>query len=165
MTINIAPVTVWASSLCAAAIVCTALSMLAPKNGLGKLFKMITSAFFIICMLAPLSSLPSLISTGFEKGETNLSRSEELNETMRNQISAQAESAILAIIRNVFDSNGVDINIQKVSVNMDTGTDDRIYISSVTLYIDEESASQTAIIKQIAQQALGVGVDVKIQKN
>ena len=50
----------WAIALCAAAVGCSLLHMLAPKGGMGRLFKLIIAAFFLCCMIAPLMNLKSM---------------------------------------------------------------------------------------------------------
>ena len=63
----------WAAGLCVAAVGCTALQMLAPKGGLGKLFRLIIAAFFLCCMASPLLSLKDI--RGLSIGSTgNLRR-------------------------------------------------------------------------------------------
>lgn len=47
--------------LCVAAIGC-ALCELAPKDGLGKIFKLMLGAFFLCCMAMPLLELGSITS-------------------------------------------------------------------------------------------------------
>ena len=43
----------WAIALCAAAIGCTLLQILAPKDGMGRIFKLLIAAFFLCCLAAP----------------------------------------------------------------------------------------------------------------
>ena len=52
----------WAAALCVAAIGCALMQMLAPKDGLGKIFKLMLAAFFLCCMAMPLLELGSITS-------------------------------------------------------------------------------------------------------
>lgn len=52
----------WAAALCVAAISCALMQMLAPKDGLGKIFKLMLGAFFLCCMAMPLLELGSITS-------------------------------------------------------------------------------------------------------
>ena len=60
-------ITQWAAGLCVAAVGCTALQMLAPKGGLGKLFRLLIAAFFLCCMVSPLLSLKDIRALSVDK--------------------------------------------------------------------------------------------------
>ena len=45
-----------------AAIGCALMQMLAPKDGMGKIFKLMLGAFFLCCMTMPLLQLRSILS-------------------------------------------------------------------------------------------------------
>ena len=56
----------WAAALCVAAIGCALMQMLAPKDGLGRIFKLMLGAFFLCCMVMPLLQMGSI--TGLDVG-------------------------------------------------------------------------------------------------
>ena len=150
-------VTSWAAALCVAAIGCTALQMLAPKGSLGRLFKMITAAFFICCMAVPLMSFRS-VDLNLDNIETEVSSNDDLN----NKVNKQFEEQVTAALKQVADSalEQYGIKVSKVKVNMDTNEDGSIYISGVILYLDKQDSSKCLVAKQVMEEKLGVEVKV-----
>lgn len=57
----------WAAALCVAAIGCALMQMLAPKDGLGRIFKLMLGAFFLCCMVMPLLQMGSITRPGCRK--------------------------------------------------------------------------------------------------
>ena len=149
----------WAAALCTAAVGCTALQMLAPKGGLGKLFKLITAAFFLLCLVSPLLSMKNLTSLSLDSLPSEVS-GEVLQERVQAQFEQQVNAALLETANNALKN--YDIQAAKMSVLMDTGEDGGIYITKITLYLDKQNASQAIAAKQVMEQRLGTEIKVEI---
>jgi hypothetical protein len=155
-------VTKWAAALCFAAIGCTALQMLAPKKGMGNIFRMITAAFFLCCMAAPLLSMKSILPINIDGIPQEVS-AEVIKERVKQQLHERVTEALFKQLDRAFKN--YDISLVKVEVNMDTEEDDSIYISGVVLYLDKQSSQKLMTAKEVAQGLLGVEVDVTIQQD
>ncbi len=148
----------WAIALCAAAIGCTILKSLAPKNGTGRLFHLMIAAFFLCCMAAPLLSLRSLSlsdlpAVDYEEPDSALS--ERVEEQMIRQMETTVKGLCDRFLKNY------DVTVEKVTVHTDTSADGRIYISHVTLFLDKQNVGKSLTVRQIMEQQLGVTVDVE----
>jgi hypothetical protein len=152
-------ITKWAAALCVAAIGCTAVQILAPKKGLGNIFKMIIAAFFLCCMVSPLLSIKSILNLNID----NLPRevaAEEIQRRVNQQFEQQVSISLQAKIEQVFKS--YDITLIKVEVNMDNAEDQSIYITNVVLYLDKQSRSKAIAAKQLAEDILGIEVTITV---
>lgn len=152
-------VTKWAAALCVAAIGCTVMQMLAPKGGLGKIFKLITAAFFLCCLISPLLSMKSILTlqTNDLPGEVSADvLQDRVKEQFKNQINIALQKAAEQTLANYH------IPIAKIEADMDTGADGSIYINSVTVYLDKQNIAMAVAAKQVLEQRLGVTVNVKI---
>ena len=151
----------WAISLCAAALVCTILGMTTPKNSTGGLFKIITAAFFLICMLTPLSRLPDLMNAVPPAAVPAPTANDTLNDTIADQLRSQTETAIMKILREPMAEHG--ILIKKVTITMDTDETGSIYINGITIFPDKQNNPPLLSVREIAERTLGTGVKIDIK--
>lgn len=152
-------VTSWAAALCAAAVGCTALQMLAPKGGLGRLFKLITAAFFICCLATPLLSMKSILKLDTDGLPDEVS-ADVLKERVNEQFKEQVTAAMQKVAKETLANYG--ITPAKVEVTMDTDENGSIYISDITIYLDKQSRYKAITAKQVMEQRLGVEVTVTV---
>lgn len=155
-------ITKWAAALCVAAIGCTALQMLAPKKGLGSIFKMITAAFFLCCLAVPLLSMNSILSLNIDSLPREVAAG-EIEERVQKQFEEQVASALKVKLEQAFKN--YNITLTEIEVNMDTGEDGSIYINEVVLYLDKQSQSEAIAAKQLAEDLLGIDVTIMIAEN
>ena len=152
-------VTKWAAALCVAAVGCAAMQMLAPKGGLGRLFKLITVAFFLCCMVSPLLSMKSILPLQMDGMPEEVSA-----DVLQERVKAQFKDQVTAAMQKVAEQTlaNYHIPLAKVEVGMDTKEDGSIYINSVTVYLDKQNSAKAIAAKQVMEQRLGVEVNVKI---
>lgn len=153
------PVVKWAAALCVAAVGCTALQILAPKGGMGRIFRLITAAFFLCCMASPLLSANSLINLDIGDMPSEVSN-DIIKERVKEQFEAQVNEALGRVAEQTL--NNYDIKLSKIEVNMDTGEGGSIYINGVVLYLDKQYRSKAIQAKQIMEERLNVEVTVLI---
>ena len=147
----------WAAALCAVAIGCTLLQMLAPKGGMGKIFRMITAAFFLCCLVSPLLNLKSLLKLDLESLPTEIQ-----SEMPENRLNEQVERQISAAVQRLTETTleGYGLSAEKIVTEMDTSEDGSIYIKRIILYLDKQNMAQSLTIRQLLEQRLGLEVDV-----
>ena len=152
-------VTGWAAALCTAAIGCTALHMLAPKGGLGKLLRLLTAAFFLCCMVSPLLELKNLLPLSLDSLPQEVSA-----EALQERVSAQCERQVTAALEKAAGQalERYSIAPAKVDVEMDIDDTGGIYITKIILYLDKHNADSMITAKQVMEQRLGVEVDVAV---
>lgn len=145
----------WAAALCVAAIGCALMQMLAPKDGMGKIFKLMLGAFFLCCMTMPLlqlrsisgldiGSLPSEVTTSCCRKRWTPSfaaRWKPRSDSWRRRRSKAAAS-----------------KQEKIAVTTDTSEDGGIYIQQVTIYLDKQNKPKALAAREVLEQQLGVSV-------
>lgn len=151
----------WAAALCVAAIGCTALQILAPKKGMGNIFKLITAAFFLCVMISPLLSGRSILNLNFNGIAREIS-ADEIQSRVVEQIENQVTVALKAKMDQVFKNYGIEL--RKVEVNMDIGENQSIYINNIVLYLDKQNRTKAIHAKQLAEEILGVEVTISIDE-
>ncbi len=149
----------WASALCVAALACAALQILAPKKGMGRIFRLITAAFFLCCMASPMLSIYSNLNLNVDNVPSEVS-ADIIQERVKQQFEQQVNAAMTSVAQQTLKN--YDIKLSKIQVNMDTGEDGSIYISGVVLYLDKQDRSKAIAAKQIMEQRLDVEVTVLI---
>ena len=145
----------WAAALCVAAIVCAMLQMLAPKEGTGKIFKLILSAFFLCCLIMPLLNAGSLTRLDISAlpGEV---QAELLEERVNQQLMRQVQETVEQLSRTVLESSGVEA--EKIEVKTDTSEEGSIYIQQVTVTLDKQSKPKALAAREVLEKQLGVNV-------
>ena len=149
----------WAIALCAAAVGCSLLHMLAPKNGMGKLFKMIIAAFFLCSLLAPLLSLKNVLRLDVQALPESVS-ADALQEQVNDQVVRQINAALLRVTNETLKNYGTQA--EKVTASTDTSEDGGICITQIILYMDKQHIHDAVTAKQVMEKRLEV--DVLIQE-
>ncbi len=145
----------WAAALCVAAIGCALMQMLAPKDGLGRIFKLMLGAFFLCCMGMPLLQMGSITSLDVGSLPSDVTN-ELLQEKVDAQLRRQVESAVVKLAETALANR--DVEAEKIAVTMDTSEDGGIYIQQVTIYLDKQNKPKALAVQQVLEQQLGVSV-------
>ena len=148
----------WAIALCAAAVGCSLLHMLAPKGGMGRLFKLIIAAFFLCCMIAPLMNLKSMTQLDIDALPEDV-RADVLQERVNGQVERQINAALLRVTNDTLKN--YNTQAEKVVAKTDTSADGSIYIRQVVVSLDKKNANRAAEVRQILESRLGVDVTVQ----
>ncbi len=150
----------WAGAVCMAAAGITALHMLVGKEGAGRVFRLLTAAFFLLAVFSPLLTLKgdflSLPDTGFQTAAPSVLIDKNLD-----QLEQATEDILLQTVNTTF--HNYDLNAQKVEVMMDNSEDGSISITSITVYLDKADSLQRVWAKQIAEQRLGTEVIIAME--
>ncbi len=148
----------WAIALCAAAVACSLLHMLTPKNGLGKIFRMLLAAFFICCLITPLLSLKGMLPLELEDLPDSASSS-ALQERVNEQVLRQIDASLLRVTNDTLKN--YDIQAEKVEAKTDTSADGGICITQIVLYLDKQNIRNAVTAKQILENRLETPVLVQ----
>lgn len=148
----------WAAALCVVAVGCALMQMLAPKGGLGRVYKLLIAAFFLCCMIAPLLGLRSLKDLDLSLLPEEVS-ADLLQERVNDQLERQIDAALQQVTKDTLKN--YQIEVQKVAAQTDTSDDGRIYIRQVTLYLDKQNLRKAQQARQVMEQRLGVDVIVE----
>ena len=148
----------WAIALCAAAIGCTLLQILAPKDGMGRIFKLLIAAFFLCCLAAPLLQIKNLTRLDFS-GLPDEVASGVLQQRVNEQAVSQINAALGEIAGHAVERYGIEMEI--IAVETDTSADGSIYIRQVVVSLDKKNANRAAEVRQILESRLGVDVTVQ----
>ncbi|MDD2361917.1 MAG: hypothetical protein PHH84_03015 [Oscillospiraceae bacterium] len=152
-------ITRWAGALCFAAVGCTAFQILAPKKGMGKIFRLLTAAFFLCCLASPLLSVKSIIKIDF-KNLPRVASTYDIQEKVKEQFKSQVNAALELTARQTLSEQNIELG--KIEANIDIDEDSRIYINGVVLYLDKQSRSMSLTAEQLMEERLGVDVTVMI---
>ncbi len=151
----------WSAAVCMAALGCSAVRLLAPKAGSGKLFSLITASFFLCALALPLlnmSSLPELemdllppdVVTGL------------LEERVTEQLTEQVEAAAVTFVEEAMAAR--NITPKKVEVMTDTSESGGIYMKQITIYVDKQSVPIAAVVREVLEKSLETTVVVKMEE-
>lgn len=145
----------WAVALCAAAVGCSLLHMVAPKNGMGRIFRLITAAFFLCSLLAPLMTLKHIRPLAQLELPESVT-ADTLQERVNSQIERQINAALLRVTNETLKNYGT--KAEKVEAKTDTSADGGICITQIVLYMDKQHFHDAIAAKQVMEKRLEVEV-------
>ena len=149
----------WAVAVCAAAVVCTLLRHLFPDTRLGEQGRMLLPCLFLCVLISPLPSFLSDVKLPNFTAE-NVMDEAAITTRMRQQVVAQVNDTLLAMVNQSLDSYGW--SAKKVVADMDIDADGSIRMGQITLYVDETVARRATAVQQIAEKRLGAPVEVAV---
>ncbi len=148
----------WAGTVCMAAAGCTALHMLVGKTGTGRVFRLLTSAFFLCAVFSPLLSLRGdLQLPDISAGAPEIN---PLEMQSMEQIERITADILLQTVNTTFEN--YELKADRVEIRMDTSDDGSISISNITVFLQDADSLERVWAKQIAEQRLGTEVEIAI---
>ncbi len=149
----------WSLAVCAAAVVCTVLQQLFPDNALGRQGRPLLVIAFLCVLLSPLNGgVTSVKLPDFT--EQKPIDSADLTARMRQQLTAQVNDTLLAMVNQSLDSYGW--SAKKVVADMDIGEDGSIGMGQITVYVEEDVARRAVAVRQLVEKRLGAAVTVAV---
>ena len=148
----------WCSAVCLSALGCAALRLLAPKNGIGKLFHLIVATFFLCCMLSPLLKLHGTMSLDMDLLPKSVV-SELLQDTVNEQLQTQIREAVTSVAEEALTNRG--IIAEKIDVDTDISNEDGIYIQHITITVDKQDIPIAGVVREVLERQLETEVEVK----
>ena len=149
---------VWCSLVCLTALGCTAVRLLAPKDGVGKLFRLITVSFFLCCFISPLLKISSSTALAIDwmPPETV---SELLDNRVTKQLKSQVEQAVEEVVIKAFSER--NLLAQKIVVETDISDEGNIYIKQITVTVDKQNIPASAVVREVLAKQLKTTVTIK----
>lgn len=149
----------WTLAVCSAAVVCTILQQLFPDTALGRQGRPLLAAVFLGVLLSPLAGgfsavkLPNFTAT-------DPVDSADLTARMRQQLTEQVNTTLLAMVNQSLDGYGW--SAKKVVADMDIDEEGRIRMGRIVVYVDEDVARRSTAVAQVAEKRLGTEVIVAV---
>ena len=147
----------WSTTLCLAALGCTAVQLLAPKGGIGRVFRLAVHTFFLLCMLMPLTRMGSLDSLSIERLPDSVV-GDVLEDTVTRQLEKQVREAVETLTTEALNERGVQA--KKIEVDTDISVDGGIYIQHVTVAVDKQNVPLAKLAGEVLSARLEVPVEV-----
>ncbi|MBQ7038852.1 MAG: hypothetical protein IJN61_07090 [Clostridia bacterium] len=151
----------WSAAVCMAALGCSAVRLLAPKAGSGKLFSLITASFFLCALALPVLNIRSL-----PKPEVDLLPPDIvtglLEKRVTEQLTEQVEAAAVAYVEEALATR--NISPKKVEVMTDTSDSGGIYMKQITIYVDKQSVPIAAVVREVLEKGLGMTIVLKTEE-
>ena len=149
----------WTLAVCAAAVVCTILQQLFPDTALGRQGRPLLAAAFVCVLLTPWIGKNASVKLPDFTAENTVD-SGDLTARMQQQLAAQVNDTLLAMVNQSLESYGW--NAKKVVADMDIDEEGRIYMGQITVYVDEDTARRRTAVRQVAEKRLGTTVAVAV---
>ncbi len=148
----------WCSLVCLAALGCTAVRLLAPKDGIGKLFRLITVSFFLCCFISPLLRLSSSTALAIDwmPPETV---SQLLDNRVTKQLQTQVEQAVEKVVASAFSER--NLLAEKIVVETDISDNGSIYIKQITVTVDKQSVPASMVVREVLAKQFETTVTIK----
>ena len=149
----------WSVAVCMTALACTAVRLLAPKQGSGRLFRLITASVFLCSLLVPLFDLYGTLSLNVETLPPVIV-DDALETRVWGQLEKQVKSAATELIIDALAKR--DITAQKILVDTDISEDGRICIKQVTVHLDKQHEAIAPTIQGVLERTVGASVKTVI---
>lgn len=152
-------ITQWANAVCAVAVVCSIIELVAPKGEINKMINFILGLFLVVSVLFPVAN--SLKLDNFRIDDTqNYSQNFTFQEDTDNLTIQVGKSAIEKLIANALDQQ--NINYKKIIVNMDSSTGDSIDIIRAEIYVDKSYRNNLIQVQDIVEKSIGIKPSVYV---
>jgi len=151
----------WSTAICMAALGCSAIRLLAPKAGSGKLFSLITASFFVCALALPLLNIGSLPELEIDLLPPDVVTG-LLEERVTEQLTEQVKEATVAYVDEAMAVRNIDP--KKVKVITDISESGGIYMKQITIYVDKQSMPSAAVVREVLEKSLGTTIVVKVEE-
>lgn len=148
----------WAFSLCAAMVACGIAQLLMPKSTLESMFKLVSSVFFLCCLLSPVMLRFPGIRVETEQYSSALieEKSRALTGVVERQTQESAEQGLEKNIAAKLRQMG--INYYSITINMSINGQSEEQIDSVDIELEKIHANNHGHIHQELTETFGVPV-------
>ena len=147
----------WAAMLCLAALGCTALQQVIPKQGTGKLFRLVISTFFLCCLMVPVLKITCQLSLPAQVLPDAIV-SEELDKRVTEQLKRQVESAVELVAEEAL--NNRQVVAKKIKVTTDTRENGSIYIQHIDIFVDKQHVPAALVAENVLEKQLDTEVNI-----
>lgn len=151
----------WCAMACSAALGCSAVRLLAPKEGIGKVFRLITVSFFLCCLLSPLLKFRFATELAVEYMPPEMV-SQLVEERVNKQLTVQVKQAVRQITEEALAER--KITAKNIEVVTDISEQGGIYIEQITVTVDKQSVPAAMVVREVLQKQLQTKVSVNAEE-
>lgn len=144
--------------VCAASLICTLVSTFITDGSTKKIVNLVLGAFIICSLISPVMSAVSSVNLNLSDYETSDSIISSNYEAYSNEVLKQTKTNLENSARDILLQNGIEINsCEIILANED---ENRIIISSISIYINKENAGRSQSIQEIIKDNFGINPSV-----
>lgn len=144
--------------VCAASLICTLVSTFITDGSTKKIVNLVLGAFIVCSLISPVMSAFSSVDVNLSEYDTSDSIISSNDEAYSNKIIKQTQTNLENSARDILLQNGININSCKIILANED--ENRIIISSVSIYISKDNAGQIQSIQEIIKENFGINPSV-----
>lgn len=144
--------------VCAASLICTLVSTFITDGSTKKIINLVLGAFIVCSLISPIISAFSSVDINLSGYATTESIISSNDEAYSNEIIKQAQTNLENSANDILLQNGININSCKIILANED--ENRIIISSISIYISKDNAEQSQSIKEIIKDNFGINPNI-----
>lgn len=144
--------------ICAASLICTLVSTFITDGSTKKIVNLVLGAFIICSLISPVMSAFSSVNVNLSEYETSDNIISSNDEAYSNEVLKQTQINLENSAKDILLQNGIRINSCKIILANED--ENRIIISSVSIYISKENSGSSQRIQEIIKDNFGINPSV-----
>lgn len=144
--------------ICAASLICTLVSAFITDGSTKKIVNLVLGAFIVCSLISPVMSAFSSVNVNLSEYEPSDSIISSNDEAYSNEILSQTQKNLENSARDILMQNGISINSCKIILANED--ENRIIISSVSIYISKENSGYIQRIQEVIKDNFGINPNV-----
>lgn len=144
--------------ICAASLICTLISTFITDGSTKKIVNLVLGAFIVCSLISPVMSAFSSVDVNLSEYETSDSIISSNDEAYSNEVLKQTQTNLENSAKDILLQNGISINSCKIILANED--ENRIIISSVSIYINKENSGHSQRIQEIIKDNFGINPNV-----
>lgn len=144
--------------ICAASLICTLISTFITDGSTKKIVNLVLGAFIVCSLISPVMSAFSSVDVYLSEYETSDSIISSNDEAYSNEVLKQTQTNLENSAKDILLQNRISINSCKIILANED--ENRIIISSVSIYINKENSGHSQRIQEIIKDNFGINPNV-----
>lgn len=140
--------------ICAASLICTLISTFITDGSTKKIVNLVLGAFIVCSLISPVMSAFSSVDVNLSEYETSDSIISSNDEAYSNEVLKQTQTNLENSAKDILLQNRISINSCKIILANED--ENRIIISSVSIYINKENSGHSQRIQEIIKDNFGI---------
>lgn len=140
--------------ICAASLICTLISTFITDGSTKKIVNLVLGAFIVCSLISPVMSAFSSVDVNLSEYETSGSIISSNDEAYSNEVLKQTQTNLENSAKDILLQNRISINSCKIILANED--ENRIIISSVSIYINKENSGHSQRIQEIIKDNFGI---------
>lgn len=144
--------------ICAASLICTLVSTFITDGSTKKIVNLVLGAFIVCSLISPVMSAFSSVDVNLSEYEPSDSIISSNDEAYSSEILNLTQKNLENSAKDILLQNGLSINSCKIILANED--ENRIIISSVSIYINKENSGHIQRIQEIIKDNFGINPNV-----